>query len=478
MNFRMNEQALTEVIGFVLILGIVTAALSLYMIYSVPAQGRENEILHMNTVKDEFSLYKFSLDALWSNNQVTNAVTSTFDLGPAASHTLQGNSIIPIMSPIDSAAVFSLNLRDENLTVTSQSLITDPVNITISSTAIPGSLNLASAPGKLLINISDVGNLETGYGIQVNGTGWAAFVNKTPRFTYYLDPSWSTIDLGTATLIRNLSFTPSYQYAGTDITVTVLKNGVPTVQNLVVYSNVTALSAGQNYSVNLMDDAYGIRSFVSYPTQVTFSTPGSGNDLAAMGIAVYDYSEQLASHTVALGSVEYQSQNNYWIQQKYYYQMGGVFLEQDDGTTYKLAPALTMSYNSTSQVVTITINEIAFDTSNQGSIGGKSSVQIKTRLIAITDLPYATVTGNSKSVVISITSDDSRVPNAWYEFFEEGANRTGGVPREYYSLSKTSNSAQITINGIDATDQQYDVEVSVKRIDYYVWFHGVGGIVE
>jgi hypothetical protein len=144
-----------------------------------------------------------------------------------------------------------------------------------------------------------------------------------------------------------------------------------------------------------------------------------------MGIAVYDYSEQLASHTVALGSVEYQSQNNYWIQQKYYYQMGGVFLEQDDGTTYKLAPALTMSYNSTSQVVTITINEIAFDTSNQGSIGGKSSVQIKTRLIAITDLPYATVTGNSKSVVISITSDDSRVPNAWYEFFEEGANRTG-----------------------------------------------------
>ncbi|PKG31753.1 hypothetical protein [Methanoregula sp.] len=476
MNFRMNEQALTEVVGFVLILGVIAAAFSLYLTYAVPAQGRENEIQHMNEVKDEFTQYKFTLDALWSNNQLGNSITSTFSLGTGGSFTQGGNRIMPILNPIASSATFTINHRNETLTVSSRSLITDTVNFTYSSTAVPGSLVLYDPPGKLLVNISNAGNLQTGYGIRVNGTGWYASVNKTPRYEFYLYPS--SVTYAPDGKITNITFSEGYKYNRTDITVSVFKDGKPTIENLIVYSNIAALSSGQNYTVNLMDDTYGIRSFVSYPTQVIFTKPGTSNDLIATGIAVYDYTEQESSHAVSLGAIEYASNNYYWIQQRYFYQMGGVFLEQDDGASYKLAPAVTMTYNNVTGIMRVKINEIVFDPSNSGIIGGTSPVQVRTRLSNMTALPYAPITANTKSVTISVASSDPFVPPLWYEVFDETANKTGGVPRTFYQLALTPTTGSIIINGPDYTGSTYDILLEAERINFYVKFHGLGGILE
>ena len=49
-----RDQASSEVIGFVLIIAIIMAAFSLYLVYGVPVQGRENEINHMNDINDQF----------------------------------------------------------------------------------------------------------------------------------------------------------------------------------------------------------------------------------------------------------------------------------------------------------------------------------------------------------------------------------------------------------------------------------------
>ena len=65
-----SETGLSEVVGFVLILGVLVLVFSLYLTYGIPAQGRENEILHMNEVKDQFVSYKVSLDSLFNNNKV------------------------------------------------------------------------------------------------------------------------------------------------------------------------------------------------------------------------------------------------------------------------------------------------------------------------------------------------------------------------------------------------------------------------
>jgi hypothetical protein len=70
-----------KVIGFILILVVVITAVSIYLTYSVPAQGREKEILHMNEIRDQFVMYKLGVDALWTNGQVNTAMSTTFNLG-------------------------------------------------------------------------------------------------------------------------------------------------------------------------------------------------------------------------------------------------------------------------------------------------------------------------------------------------------------------------------------------------------------
>jgi ABC-type Fe3+ transport system permease subunit len=84
---RCREAGLSEVIGFILIIGLIVVIASLYLTYGVPAQGRENEILHMNLVKDQFVTYKISLDSLFNNDKVGTAVSNSFTLGTSGGYT-------------------------------------------------------------------------------------------------------------------------------------------------------------------------------------------------------------------------------------------------------------------------------------------------------------------------------------------------------------------------------------------------------
>ncbi|WP_054848041.1 hypothetical protein [Methanoculleus chikugoensis] len=95
-----RDDGLSEVVGFVLILALIVVALSLYQIYGVPAAGRENEIAHMNQVKDRFIDYKIVLDSLWLNNRNGVLLSTAFDLGTGAGAT--GGSAFalpPILTP-------------------------------------------------------------------------------------------------------------------------------------------------------------------------------------------------------------------------------------------------------------------------------------------------------------------------------------------------------------------------------------------
>lgn len=67
-----GERAISEVIGFVLLLGLLIAAIALYSLFVIPVTGREDEIAQLNYAEDQFTNYKFSLDALWSS-QLTNS---------------------------------------------------------------------------------------------------------------------------------------------------------------------------------------------------------------------------------------------------------------------------------------------------------------------------------------------------------------------------------------------------------------------
>lgn len=294
-----RDDALSEVVGFVLILGVIVLALSLYQLYGVPAVGRENEILHMNAVKDRFIDYKISLDSLWlnalgsatSSNFIKGVTLSTsFDLGTEGGYTQGGGVYIPILAPLPSGGTISVN-KGYN----------DGLFDNISIRAVKG-----------------------------------AEINEP---------------------VKNLP----------------------------------------------------------------------------------------------MGEVAFQSDNNYWIQQRYYYQMGGLFLAQDSGSTVRLSPCISIS----NQTTVLGVNVNAIEISGYQTTSGQGIARVDTRL------RKENITTASKQgqdfVTITIDAHDIQTARVWRQVFLDAADRSGftnipilestGVPPadEPIYLKKGNDEKQINI---------------------------------
>ena len=130
-----HDDALSEVVGFVLLLAVIVVALSLYQVYGVPAAGREAEIAHMNQVKDRFVDYKISLDSLWVNGRNGVLLSAAFDLGTGAPATGGRAFALPILTPAGSGGTVQVREGGANLTIdTGSTNVTIPLgNLTYTS---------------------------------------------------------------------------------------------------------------------------------------------------------------------------------------------------------------------------------------------------------------------------------------------------------------------------------------------------------
>lgn len=105
---RQSDDALSEVIGFILIIALITIFLSLWMTYVIPAEGRQQEIEHMNYVRDWFTQYKITADSLWINHDADSkdltsvTISNSLVLGSQGGATQAGGLFIPVMSPTGS----------------------------------------------------------------------------------------------------------------------------------------------------------------------------------------------------------------------------------------------------------------------------------------------------------------------------------------------------------------------------------------
>src|SRR5271157_812172 len=465
-----RERALSEVIGFVLIIGIIMVAFSLYLVYGIPVQGRENEINHMNTINDQFVSYKIAVDSLWTNQQAGLAMSTTFPLGTAGQTAQGSTSIIPILQPVGSSGTLAINQRTttpEFFTVSSNSYITNTTAVTsgpqVQITTSPASQGFLNAPSDLLVNLSTTNafwNNTAPGSVQINGSSWSATINITPDISDCLS------NTNTGGYV-NSSFIPGC--SGSDITVTVLKNHVTALNRAVIYSNINPNIA---YSVNLLDSAYGIQSVITYPATLTFSKYDPSNQLTTANVtAQYAYQPQTLTYSVPLDSLEYSTNNNYWIPQTYYYQMGGVFLSQTDGITYKLPPELTFAYNGNGNITT-TIVVLAYDPTDSGTIGGNSPAQVLTVLKPDAgSLPYAPVSPNTFNASINITTPDPTAALMWATYLNTAANQTGGIPTTYYSVGNTTTGSYIYLNGVNdgnphitLTGKTANLSVSVQSL--------------
>lgn len=287
MDRKNSEEGLSEVIGFILILALIMVFLSIWVIYAVPADGRQQEIEHMDYVQDWFTQYKITADSLWINYNATDQ--------------------------------------------------TGPSGITISNSLVLGSQGGATySQGLFMIFMRPFGS-----------SGTLSIENRSEKIE-----------------IRNDSMT-------------------------------------------LLDEE--------------------------------------------MMCVQYDGSNTYWIPQTYYYQMGGVFLEQSDGTVNRVAPLVYFYSFDGLDVARFVITNITLGQTETTSISGEGPVRIDTVLTGKTELQPAP---EGEGYTINMTLRDDSAAKAWMSILNEL-----GAP----DVDRVNN--ELTISGIDIIQYQYvNYTVSLQSV--------------
>jgi hypothetical protein len=305
-----SDLALSEVVGFILLLGVLVAAIALWMTYVVPINGREEEITQMNLVKDRFTDYKISLDSLWINSpggafwsQGGVTLSTSMDLGTGGGNTQVSGLFLPMLNPLASSAVLAVKDKGDTMTITS------------------------------------------------NGP------------------------------------------------------------------------AG--------------------PVSITYN----------------------------MSILEYQSQNYYWIQQTYYFQSGGVFLSQENGSTCRLSPPISFVNNSDA---TNSVTIIPIRLYGVGSIGGNGPVRVDTRLKSI----QQPVQIQNAWVNTSVTVADYPAARMWLDVFNT-TRRSGGItsPTWYaFGISAPNVIPGTTFMNITGYSNQItdaDVSLKLQPVEYDVTLNSI-----
>jgi len=456
-----RDHGLAEIIGFILILAGITIAVALYAIYGVPAQGREGEITQMNTVRDRFVEFKVDLDSLWSNRQCGTPFATSFTLGTGGAGTTGSFSIIPILEPVKTSATLALDQRTEYITIAQQSyfmVTSGGYNETGTIGTIPGTtITFNRTPMYFFINISTP-DLLSPHGVHIypsTGSAWDAWVNTTPVYSFYRN---LTIVNGSYPYYGNITY--AYYYTNvtpwnrTDITVSTMVGGIPVIQGFIADRNI---AASTGYVVDLMKPSYGISSALgSTISPLTITANATDTTISATYITNYSYWPGQTSQTWNMGSLEYRGQNQYWVCQTYYYQMGGIFLEQNDGNAVKVPPAISFSMlNGTTPVVTI--DEILL--SGSGIIQGTGPVLVTSSIGSITDTQLAPG-NNTQFVNLTVDTLSNNAAMAWNYTLLTAANQAG-FPASIYTMN--TGGAETYMN-ISPSSSIYGIQLALKKV--------------
>jgi hypothetical protein len=209
---------------------------------------------------------------------------------------------------------------------------------------------------------------------------------------------------------------------------------------------------------------------------------------AQVGLPYYNETLTIATNstndsvTIPLRGLEFQSQNNYWIQQTYTYQAGGVFLVQnatrDSADISVMAnPPIAIINDSTSGDLSPEVNIvlIKMDGTTEGVIGTSSPVMVRTWL----NDPPSYMIANRTFTSVTLTAHTRSRPYAqmWADTFNNavrgGITNTSTTPPNASATIVDDTDARITISG-----QNTFVNLTVSQANYTAHLQNVQSMME
>jgi len=460
-----RDNALSEVIGMLLILAIIVVAMSVYVTYMVPEKGKVAEIRHMNDVRGSFLDLSYLIDSLWVNNQVHVPVTV-----PISLRTALEPSAIPLFVPISSSGVLSLTNESDSdgyFTVTfngfnEQRVFINPPPPDVIAHGVPK--DLTREPYKVLLNFTPLvlpSNPKQGNIAEVNGTTSGidflvhlevrSFVKSANATALYLGDVANAIEYKHSLVaVDRIS---GLEYMVVD---DLLKSspGVPTVEvdikPVLDLFPGAKLVKGSKLQFNLVGglpspsectphDPYRLACHMNltFSYGLQYGVPPDG-DIPPSRIDPVS-----VTNTTPLSDLTFTAQNYYWVDQKFQYQKGAVFLLQDyiehDFINLGLTNSTPLSdaqirVTNTTEIddpvtyITVSVVDINLqqkpNSRTMSSSGG--SAQIVAEISNLehrledknTNLWYLVSDGTAHEAIFQVTSENESTLRTWFNMFE------------------------------------------------------------
>ncbi len=417
----------------------------MYLIYVVPIQGRDAEISHMKYITQEFIGLKADIDGLIINNKINLPIARSFELGTLSSVGSGALSILPVSSFIEASGTLMVNEQNDYLNIMINGsmvnlsglppVVSPPISNPILELTCNSSDMCPSTP--INFTISDrFYNITTQERYSINNTTVDIVITYPNKTTYFTGNASLTI--------------PGYQ-SSYDLILQTFSNTAekPLIAQKTLVENLT-FPCNLTYNI-LKDNAL----FPNNSTDYYLINPSEATPVDLY--TPHTITTKVAEYPPRIGSLQYESNNRYWVNQNLLYEMGGLFLSQpvDGGSSVTLIPSIALTpIQNISQdpdpeyYLKVSINNIRIiDTED---ISGSVSAQVFTKvdkinqnLINGTDITSNFGTPASSSALWKMREGDE--PNAravWLQFLSDDDRINSSY---YFDSAKTADSDQMNV---------------------------------
>jgi hypothetical protein len=151
-----------------------------------------------------------------------------------------------------------------------------------------------------------------------------------------------------------------------------------------------------------------------------------------------------------LGILQYASENSYFLDQNYIYEIGGVILNQSEGAVFLIKPEFSASYNTSDRTVDLAWTCVDIQPKDEKvSISGYGTYPVRTE--------YVATTNNSITAIHSITIVTS-YSTIWYNFLNSTLSSANLQRNTHYLITKSPYDVTVTFLSPPLTDVTLDFE--------------------
>ena len=429
-----DTSAASIVVATVMALALLITIAAYINVYYIPSWAEDDEAKHMRSAFTDFSTIPGAIDGLILANETDAISKRRIELG---------GGDIPILSPVRSWGSLGVVPQEANFTVK-----TDAWMVKIEGNVTNGGLRKWEHVD--ITNISDTSSFyidvaTKAANLEGNGALVINFTNQSGRVE-----------------IRSGKDHDEHCYLQIH---TWGRDGNKIVDGTCICKDAYPGNQGPDYyRIDLLNPCYGFSKVLrdaDTPYNLTVmvyhrgGNPGDPHKLEAVNytMAYTEYNRSLVHYSATSnGTLIYESMNRYFLDQKFIYQNGAVFLCQPPSASMRTLPTITIA-NTTNESARITIPMITVGTgvNRTPMISGSGVEELQLELDHLSRVQFAE--GNNTDDVYIIIEPPEGDENFRKDYLQEWANyfdatvegTSVGMPKPVYGTNHTN--INITLNG-------------------------------